>query len=52
MENVIYENGENFLIKKKFAEQFLNECLASILENNDYDDEEIAYLQRENQWLI
>ena len=52
MENVIYENGENFLIKNKFAEQFLNECLASILENNDYDDEEIAYLQRENQWLI
>ena len=29
MENVIYENGENFLIKKKFAEQFLNEIDAA-----------------------
>ena len=27
MENVIYENGENFLIKKKFAEQFLKYML-------------------------
>ena len=30
MENVIYENGENFLIKKKFAEQFLKEICRTI----------------------
>ena len=52
MENIIYENGENFLIKKKFAEQFLNECLASMLENTDLDDENIEYLRNENQSLI
>lgn len=52
MENVIYENGEDFLIKKKFAEQFLNECLASMIENADYDEENIEYIKEENQRLI
>ena len=52
MENVIYENGENFLIKKKFAEKFLNECLENMLENTDLDDENIEYIKEENQRLI
>ena len=52
MENVIYENGEDFLIKKKFAKQFLNECLTNMIENADYDEENIEYIKEENQRLI
>ena len=52
MENVIYENGEDFLIKKKFAKQFLNECLTNMIENADYDEENIKYIKEENQRLM
>lgn len=52
MENVIYENGEDFLIKKKFAKQFLNECLTNMIENADYDEENIEYIKEENQRLM
>ena len=52
MGNVIYENGEDFLIKKKFAKQFLNECLIHMIENADYDEENIEYIKEENQRLM
>lgn len=52
MENIIFENGEVFLLKKKYVENFLNECLDTIKESNNYEKEEIIYFEEEKEHIL
>ena len=52
MNNLLYNNGEKLIIKKKHLEEFLNDSIKIMQENEDLDEEELKYYQEENAQLL
>ena len=52
MNNLLYNDGEKLIIKKKHLEEFLNDSIKIMQENEDLDEEELKYYQEENAQLL
>ena len=52
MNNLLYNDGEKLIIEKKHLEEFLNDSIKIMQENEDLDEEELKYYQEENAQLL
>lgn len=49
---LIYDDGENCILKKKDIENFLNYSIYMQEQNGDLDEEELQYYKDENKYLL
>ena len=52
MNNLLYDDGERFIIEKKHLEELLNDSIKIMQENEDLEEDELKYYQEENAQLL